>query len=370
MHFLGRAANYKGSEILKHTFAFGTKKDSEQLRAYLAAHYGTTLDHVALYHNGRSALTVAMRNLVPEKSEVIITGFTCFAVVQAVRAARCVPVYADIDRETLNFGKDQLLDALKNHKDAKAVIVQNTMGIPVDITEIEEICNKLGLILIEDLAHCTGVRYPDGREVGTVGRAAALSFGKGKSIDTISGGAVVFNDENDKPVKQPEKKPFFSETLADRWYPFHGRMIRTFSYLGLGKVLTGVLLKLGCIERSADSRLSTTTRLTHWQAKLVLEKFQKLPKTGRKPLRDFYFVEDREELLKRLKKIGYVFDEIWYETPVSPARYYKKVHFDEKACPNAKKVAEEIINIPTYYKKSELTPAYKVIKEYMVDEED
>ncbi|MBQ6354994.1 DegT/DnrJ/EryC1/StrS family aminotransferase [Candidatus Saccharibacteria bacterium] len=370
MYFLGRAANYKGADILRHTFAFGTKKDSDELRAYLAAHYGTTVDHVALYHNGRSALAVALRNLVPEKSEVVVTGFTCCAVVQAVRAAKCTPVYVDVQREDLNFGAQELLRVLKDHKGVKAVIVQNTLGRPVDIEEIEMICEKLDLVLIEDLAHCTGVRYPDGREVGTVGRAAALSFGKGKSVDTISGGAVIFNDEDDPKIKQPEKKPFFSETLADRWYPFHGRMIRTFSYLGLGRILTGVLLKLGCIQRSADSRLSTTTRMTHWQAKLALEKMRKLPKNGRKPLRDFYYVEDREELLKRLKKVGYMFDEIWYEVPISPARYYKKMHFDEKACPVATKAAKEIINVPTGMKKADLTAAYKLIKEYQVDEEE
>ena len=145
-------------------------------------------------------------------------------------------------------------------------------------------------------------------------------------------------------------------------------MIRTFYYLGLGKILTAALLKLGCIERSADSRLSTKTRLTHWQAKLALRQIKKLPKKGRPPLRDHYFVEDRDELLKRLRKLGYVFDEIWYDVPVSPSRYYKKMNFDEEACPVATEVADEIINLPTGVKKSDLTTAYKIIKEYKIDE--
>ena len=369
MYFLGLAADYKGTDILKHTFAFGTQKDSDELRAYLAAHYGADYNHVALYHNGRSALAVALRNLVPEKSEVLVTGFTCIAVIQAVRAAKCNPVFADINRETLNFDRKTLEAALEGHDNVKALIIQNTLGIPVDISEVEDFCKEHDLIIVEDLAHCAGVHYADGREVGTVGRAAALSFGKGKAIDTISGGAVIFLNPEDDPIKQPQLKPYFSETLADRWYPFHGRMIRTFHYLGLGKILTAILLKLGCIERSADSRLSTTTRLTHWQAKLALRQFQRLPKKGRPPIRDHYFVEERGELLKRLRKIGYVFNEVWYEVPVSPARYYKRVHFDEDACPVATRVADEIINVPTYYKKSELTPAYKIIKEYKIDEE-
>lgn len=369
MYFLGRAAHYSGLQILKHTFAFGTSRDSDELRAYLAAHYGTTVNRVALYHNGRSALAVAIRKTVPEKSEVIIAGFTCCAVVRAVRAARCVPVYADIDRRTLSPGLKELETALKAHKNVKAIVVQNTLGIPADIAAVEKLCKKYNLVLIEDLAHCAGVCYADGREAGTVGRVAALSFGKGKSIDTISGGAVVFLDLKDDPIKQPEKRPYFAESLADRWYPFHGLMIRIFTYLGLGKILTAILLKLGCIERSADSRLSVKTRLTHWQSRLALAQLKRLPQKGRPPLRDHYFVEDREELLQKLEKLGYRFDEIWYDVPISPARYYKKMHYDEKACPVATKIAREIINLPTYYRKSDLTTAYKIIKEYKIDDE-
>lgn len=369
MIFLGQASNYSGLQILRHLFAFGTQRDSDELRAYLAARYGTTFDHVALYHNGRSALTVALRTLVPRDAGVAITSLTCCAVVQAVRAAKCTPVYVDIDRKTLHFNAENLKKTLKKHKNnLKAVIVQNNLGIPADIAEIEKVCRENDLILIEDLAHCAGVRYKDGREAGTVGRAAALSFGKGKSIDTISGGAVVFLDQNDPAVKQPTKTPYSIESLNDRWYPFHGLMIRLFYHIGLGKLLTAILLKLGCIERSADSRLTTATRLTHWQAKLALRQLKNLPKNGRPPLRDHYFVENRAELLKRLEKLGYIFTDIWYDVPVSPSRYYKKMHFDEKSCPVATKTAEEIINVPVNYPKSELTTAYKIIKEYQLDE--
>ena len=368
MYFLGQAANYKGLKTWKHFFAFGTKDDSEELRAYLAAHYGTTKDHVALYHNGRSALAVAMRKLLPQGSEVIITALTCSAVVQAVRAAKCVPVYADIDMEKLHFGPEELIKAIKTHDNVSAVIVQNNLGIPCDIEIIEKICKRKKLVLIEDLAHCAGVFYEDGREVGTVGRVTCLSFGKGKSIDTISGGAVVFRNEEDEPPKQPEKRPKLGESMRDRWYPVFAGQIRTLYYIGLGKFLTAFLIKIGCIERSADSRLATNTRLTHWQAKLALKQLKSLPRNGREPIRDYYLVKHRKELLHKLEKYGYVFNDIWYDTPVAPARYYKKSKFHEDECPVATAVSKHIINIPTHYAKSDLVTAYNIIKEYKIDD--
>ena len=90
-------------------------------------------------------------------------------------------------------------------------------------------------------------------------------------------------------------------------------------------------------------------------------------KKGEKPLREFYFVKNRNETLQKLKQAGYYFEGFWYERPVSPARYYKKVHFPEKTCPNAVYAAEHIVNLPNYYSKRELEPARKIIQ---ADQED
>ena len=90
-----------------------------------------------------------------------------------------------------------------------------------------------------------------------------------------------------------------------------------------------------------------------------------LKKAGEPLLREFCLVNNRGELLKKLRENGYYFDGFWYEKPVSPARYYKKVHFPEKECPVATEVAGKIINIPTYYGKNDLKKARKIIDEYI-----
>ncbi len=361
MFFLGQAANYRPVDILKHTFAVGGATDSKDLRRYLAVRYQSTADKVALFHNGRSALACALKLLAPAHSEVLINGFTCYAVVEAVRSARLTPVFADIDKETLHFDADELEQKIKQHPHLKAIIIQNSLGIPVDIKKIEKVAKAHDLLIIEDLAHCTGTKYPDGREVGTVGDATALSFGKGKSIDTISGGALIMRDT---PVTQPQLRPPLPDSLRDRWYPILGLLMRGARYLHAHKLVTGGFLKLGLIERSADAVLDPKVRLTHWQARLALSQLKARPARRRSPLREHYLVDNRDKVLDELTKKGYIFQEIWYETPVSPARYYKKVHFDEAECPNAVKIAEHIVNLPDYYPKEQLQPAVKIIKEH------
>lgn len=365
MLFIGQASNYKPLDVLRHTFAFGTKADALRLRTHLASRYGVKLENVALYGTGRSALAAALKSTLKTahatsiKPEVIITALTCYAVVEAVKAAGCTPVFADVDEKTLHYGAKELETTLKKYPSAIALVVQNNLGHPVDIVALERIAKKHNLALIEDLAHCAGVRYPDGREAGTVGDATILSFGKGKSIDTIAGGALVLKTT---PAPQPENRPRLANSLRARFYPLFGAFIRLFYHVKLGRLFTSLLLKLRFIERSADAPLLLKTRCTYWQAKLALRQLECLP-DSRPPIREFYLVKNRDELLARLEKKGFIFNDTWYDCPVAPRRYFKKSGFNSEDCPVATRLADEIINLPTHYPTAKLAPARKIIKE-------
>lgn len=367
MYFLGQASNYKALDVLRHTFAFGTKADATRLREHLSKRYKVPTSHTALYGTGRSALTSALKSIASkskngQKPEVAITALTCFAVVQAVKAAGCTPIFVDANSKTLHFGATELKKTLSLHPDIVAVIVQNNLGHPIDITSIEKIAKSHSLKIIEDLAHCTGVHYPDGREAGTIGDATVLSFGKGKSIDTIAGGALVLRN---RLASQPAKRPSLCNSMRARWYPFFGVLIRLFYHIKLGRLFTSLLLKLHFIERSADAPLSLNTRCTYWQAKLALHQLENLP-DPRPPLREFYLVKHRDATLDKLEKNGFIFNDTWYDCPVAPERYFKKSEFNPKECPNAVKLAQEIINVPTHYPKDRLEPARAIIEDDLI----
>ena len=95
---------------------------------------------------------------------------------------------------------------------------------------------------------------------------------------------------------------------------------------------------------------------------------QALPHRGRKPIRDFYLVKDRESVLRKFELDGYFFNDIWYDVPVAPARYFSKADFHPEQCPIAAKMAKEIVNIPTYYESAEMKSALKIIQRYSADE--
>ena len=371
-YFLGQASNYRAKDVIKHTFAIASKKWHSMLRQYLAKMYHTEPKNVFLMNNGRSALAAAFK---AEKSEVIINGFTCYAVVQAVEKAGMIPVYADINRKTLNFDTKTLEKALEKHPKAKALVIQNTLGVCVNIKDIEEFAKNHKLIIIEDLAHCAGFKYADGRTVGSVGAAAALSFGKGKSLDAITGGALIINDDSKinyevtskldrkTPLHFGYQAPKLSDSLRARFYPLLASIGRGFSKIHLEKYWYGPLIKLHFIERAVDAKLNFGRRPASWQAKLIMRQLENIEKTGAKPIRTFRLVNNRAATLKKLEDAGYNFREVWYDVPVSPVRYYRQVNFDEAACPVATEIAAHIVNIPTYYPAEELNRAVKIIEE-------
>lgn len=391
---LGQASNYTFGQVLRHLFAWGTQRDSNQLRAGLAARYHVAPDHVVLYHTGRSALTAAIAAAAKHQPcHVIIPGLTCIAVVRAVRAAGCEPIFVDIEPDTLAYNYTQLADKLRSLRDQDSansrplkqsvsadttdashpldkkdkvcyngsiILVQNTLGIPWDIAKIQSIAKQYNALIVEDLAHSAGRKYQNGREVGTIGISAALSFGKGKAIDTISGGAAIVRTE---APAQPARLPKLSDRLRDRWYPLFGLICRATWRVGLGKAFMCLLVKNHWVQRSADAELNLNHRLTHWQARLALRQLEYLP-TGR--LRDYRLVEQRTSVLTELRQKGYNFEEIWYDAPVSPRRYAAEADFPAQACPATVQISRQIINLPTWYKPDKLATAYEIIKHYEV----
>ena len=362
-YFLAQASRFSAGERLGHLFAVGTKKSQKSLCAHLAERYGSDEAHVAVTKNGRTALAIALKTVLEPGSKVVMNGFTCHAVIEAITAAKMTPIFADINPETLHYDDKTLEKLLAKHPDIKGIIIQNTLGIPVDIAKFEKLAAKFNFQIFEDMAHCTGAHYADGREIGTVGVATALSFGKEKSIDATTGGAVIIRDLNTPAIKTPTKGPKFSDLFRARFYPSFCAAYRLLTKIKLGTLWMGFLLKTHQIERSANNKLDFSRRAPRFVYKLALRQLEQLPKNPQ-PIRKFVLVNNRDELLAKLKRNGYYFDGFWFEKPIAPERLYKKVHFDEAACPNATKIAQEIINIPTHYAEADLKPALKIIEGY------
>lgn len=382
MIFLGQASNYTRRQAWRHLLARGKTADREALQAQLAKKYHSTPERVRLYHTGRSALAAGIQSVVPLGKPVIIPGLTCIAVVRAVRAAGCEPVFCDIDAQTLQYDWPKLeqvlakifrgqsqgsINSIDNNGKVcynGGIVAQNTLGLPLEMGRLEQLAQRYHLAIIEDLAHSAGRPYPDGREAGTVGAVTVLSFGKDKAIDTIEGGALVVREPAAPLPEVPTRQPRWQDRWRDRWYPVLGRWMRAATRIGMGKLVTGGFIKLGWIARSGDAELDTAVGLTNWQAKLAREQLQNLPTT---PLREHAFVTERAAFLRAARQRGFYLDALWYDAPVGPARCYKEANFPANECPVTVRVAAEIINLPIWYDKKRLAPVREFLRQWQTE---
>lgn len=145
--------------------------------------------------NGTNALHLALK-LVGVKSgdKVITQPLTFIATANAIKYCNAEPVFVDVDRDTMGLSPEKLEDYLKSHSDIKAVVPMHTFGHPCRIEEIKNICEKYGVILVEDCAESLGSFYK-GIHTGNFGLVSAVSFNGNKTITTGGGGMMLFNDE-------------------------------------------------------------------------------------------------------------------------------------------------------------------------------
>ncbi|MEI8230710.1 MAG: aminotransferase class I/II-fold pyridoxal phosphate-dependent enzyme [Candidatus Peregrinibacteria bacterium] len=163
--------------------------ETELLRSELSGHFGMD---VIFFSCGRQGLLALLKAFEAEKgSEIIIQAYTCVVVPNAIEAAGLVPVYADVDIETLNLDCSDVERKI-THK-TKAILCQHSFGIPADTRTLRALCDRYNLFLIEDCAHI----IPDAsgpEEIGKDGDFILLSFGRDKAISGIDGGAMLSRD--------------------------------------------------------------------------------------------------------------------------------------------------------------------------------
>ena len=220
------------------------KEFEEMFAGYVGARYGvattscTTALHAALVVSGIST-----------GDEVIVPSLSFIATANSVVHAGAMPVFADIDPETCNITAGTIEKVIT--KKTKAVMPVHQMGLPVDLDPIMDLCEKRGLVLIEDAACAIGSEYK-GKKIGGHGNIACFSFHPRKIITTGEGGMITTND------------PEIAERL--RKLRHHGMSVSDVERHDSKKIV---------IERYFE--IGYNYRMTDIQAAIGIEQLKKLP---------------------------------------------------------------------------------------------
>lgn len=151
-------------------------------------------------NSATAALHLALMLLDVKDAEVISTSMTFVSTNHAILYNGGIPVFADIDPETLCIDPADIERKITPR--TKAIMAVHYGGHPADIDRIHEIAKKHNLTVIEDAAHAAGAQYKD-RMIGSISPLTCFSFHPVKNLATGDGGMITHsNPEWDKRLRK------------------------------------------------------------------------------------------------------------------------------------------------------------------------
>lgn len=145
--------------------------------------------HGVTVSSGTAALHCAMYAVgISPGDEVIVPAMTFAATANAVIYQGGVPIFADVEKDTLLLSPENA-EALITPR-TKAIVAVDYAGQPCDYTALRTIADKYNLALITDACHALGAES-HGRRVGSLADISVFSFHPVKHITTGEGGMAV-----------------------------------------------------------------------------------------------------------------------------------------------------------------------------------
>ena len=181
-------------KVLQRYEGFPHQKLVDDFELELANYLGKD-HHVISLNSGTSALHLALLAVgVAAGDLVVVPTFTFVGSINPIYYIGARPVFIDAEEDTWNIDPVLLEKCLRalaaKNQLPKAVIVVHTYGMPAKMNELNEVCKRYQVPIVEDAAEALGATY-FGKPAGTLGDIGVLSFNSNKTITTFGGGAVV-----------------------------------------------------------------------------------------------------------------------------------------------------------------------------------
>lgn len=299
---------------------------------------GTTALHLALLSSG-----------IEVGDEVIIPDLTFVATANAVKYCGAIPIFADIEEDTLCINPDSVKRLITPR--TKAIIPVHLYGHPANMPIINKLGDEYNLIVIEDAAEAHGATI-NNVPVGSWGKCGVFSFYGNKIITSGEGGMITTNSgelyERAKKLRDhamSKEKRYWHDMIG-----YNYRMTNLQAALGcaqLERIDNFIARRKEVIKlyRNRLSRLNSRIKL-NYQANWAESVYWMVC------LEVFGFDEiERNKFMTKLKDLG--IDSRPYFYPLSDMPMYS--HGNTEI---AHLVSKRGINLPSYYQISDFEIEY------------
>jgi len=333
----GKLSGYPGPKTIEFEKGFAKYHG---VKHAIATNCGTSALALGLYAAG-----------IGFGDEVIVSPYTFIASASSVLQCNAVPVFADIDLETMTLDPAKVEEKITER--TKAIMPVHLYGLPCDMDPIIEIAKRHNLLVIEDCAQAHAAAYK-GRLVGTIGDAGCFSFQISKNMMTAEGGMVITNRDD----------------IAERARTLRcqGGADRGIVQMGLRVDMTEMQAVLGIVQLKklnwfTKKRINNAVYLTRNLQSVSGIRLPVLPSYAKHVYHLYVLQIDKEKLsasmeqvVKAIRAEGIPMDQIYtrplYEEPIFkekigrgqgfPFKYLKghEINYKEGSCPNAEKACK------------------------------
>lgn len=317
----------------------------------------TGANYAVVVSNGTAALHLAaLAAGFQEGDEVIVSPITFAASANCVLYCGAKPVFADINPETYNIDPASIERLITPR--TKGIVAVDYTGQSVEHREIQEICRRHGLTLIEDAAHAIGTKYC-GRPVGSIADMTCFSFHPVKTVTSGEGGAVTTNDEKIYRRLLRLRAHGITRDREEMVHPTDALWYNEQVELGFNYRLTDIqaallISQLSKLDRFAARRKEIVARYDAALGEIPEVIVQReIPESD--TVRHLYILRlrpegltcDRRQFFDALRAEN-VYSQVHY-LPVYWHSYYEKLGYAKGLCPNAEKLYQEIMSLPLFY---------------------
>ncbi len=351
--FLGNEKLYL-NDCIDSTFVSSVGKYVDKFEEEFAKFVGSK--YAVATVNGTSALHISLLLAdVNENDEVLTQPLTFIATCNAISYCRAKPIFIDVDIDTmgmsaiiLNKFLEENCELLDNKcinkttgKTIKACVPMHTFGHPCKIDEIQNICKKWKITLVEDSAESLGSFYKE-QHTGTFGKLGAFSFNGNKIITSGGGGVIVTDDE------KLAKRAKHLTTTAKIPHPFeyiHDEIGYNYRMPNLNAAL--LVAQLEQLDNFLKNKKLLTHRYRDFFNSIENIKFVEEPQNSNS---NYWLqavildnLEERDRFLEFTNKNGVMTRPIWKLMNELPMFQ----EFQTTTLDNAKYLEQRVVNIPS-----------------------
>jgi dTDP-4-amino-4,6-dideoxygalactose transaminase len=177
--------------------------------------------HAVMVNSGSSANLLAVSVLshhgtadgLRPGDEVIVPAVTWSTTAAPLVQLGLVPVFVDVDLDTLNVPPDEVERALSPR--TRAIFAVHLLGNPVDMNAVVELARAHDLFVLEDTCESLGATL-GARHAGTFGQVGTFSFFFSHHITTGEGGMLVTDDDRLADVARAMRAHGWTREMAAR----------------------------------------------------------------------------------------------------------------------------------------------------------